>query len=187
MNRIVGTLNTTYFISCQVWSTTRQSMKTVETFRKSRILVMLEYWLLSEVRLRSMEPGRMGTSWMTLSRQIWWILKVNIPNKQEQPKLVGRIVSQGPITMCFFNVQMSEGSRAVMAEWLRRWTRNPMGFPRAGSNPADYGMFPLWWFLLGHSQFRRMLLPWSFPILLFMVARWKAPHCTPTIMLKILF
>ena len=25
---------------------------------------------------------------------------------------------------------------AVMAEWLRRWTRNPMGFPRAGSNPA---------------------------------------------------
>ena len=23
-----------------------------------------------------------------------------------------------------------------MAEWLRRWTRNPMGFPRAGSNPA---------------------------------------------------
>ena len=136
MNRIVGTLNTTYFISCQVWSTTRQSMKTVETFRKSRILVMLEYWLLSEVRLRSMEPGRMGTSWMTLSRQIWWILKVNIPNKQEQPKLVGRIVSQGPITMCFFNVQMSEGSRAVMAEWLRRWTRNPMGSPRAGSNPA---------------------------------------------------
>ena len=25
---------------------------------------------------------------------------------------------------------------AVMAERLRRWTRNPMGFPRAGSNPA---------------------------------------------------
>ena len=25
---------------------------------------------------------------------------------------------------------------AVMAEWLRRWTRNPMGSPRAGSNPA---------------------------------------------------
>ena len=23
-----------------------------------------------------------------------------------------------------------------MAERLRRWTRNPMGFPRAGSNPA---------------------------------------------------
>ena len=26
--------------------------------------------------------------------------------------------------------------QAVMAEWLRRWTRNPMGFPRVGSNPA---------------------------------------------------
>ena len=23
-----------------------------------------------------------------------------------------------------------------MAEWLRRWTRNPMGYSRAGSNPA---------------------------------------------------
>ena len=24
-----------------------------------------------------------------------------------------------------------------MAEWLRRWTRNPLGSARAGSNPAD--------------------------------------------------
>ena len=24
----------------------------------------------------------------------------------------------------------------MVAERLRRWTRNPMGFPRAGSNPA---------------------------------------------------
>ena len=29
----------------------------------------------------------------------------------------------------------------VMAEWLRRWTRNPLGSPRAGSNPADYVCF----------------------------------------------
>ena len=29
-----------------------------------------------------------------------------------------------------------------MAEWLRRWTRNPMGFPRAGSNPAHDEFFP---------------------------------------------
>ena len=27
--------------------------------------------------------------------------------------------------------------RAVLAEWLRRWTWNPMGSPRVGSNPAD--------------------------------------------------
>ncbi|RXN07335.1 hypothetical protein ROHU_035472 [Labeo rohita] len=26
----------------------------------------------------------------------------------------------------------------VVAGWLRRWTRNPLGSPRAGSNPADY-------------------------------------------------
>ena len=32
-------------------------------------------------------------------------------------------------------------SVAAMAEWLRRWTRNPMGFPRAGSNPARSGNF----------------------------------------------
>ena len=29
----------------------------------------------------------------------------------------------------------------TMAEWLRRWTRNPMGFPRAGSNPAHDEFF----------------------------------------------
>ena len=29
----------------------------------------------------------------------------------------------------------------VVAEWLRRWTRNPLGSPRAGSNPADYVKF----------------------------------------------
>ena len=31
------------------------------------------------------------------------------------------------------------GSHVVVAEWLRRWTRNPLGFPRVGSNPTDYG------------------------------------------------
>ena len=28
-----------------------------------------------------------------------------------------------------------------MAEWLRRWTRNPMGYSRAGSNPARSVVF----------------------------------------------
>lgn len=32
----------------------------------------------------------------------------------------------------------------VVAEWLRRWTRNPLGSPRAGSNPADYDCGFLW-------------------------------------------
>ena len=34
-----------------------------------------------------------------------------------------------------------------MAEWLRRWTRNPMGSPRAGSNPA-YCAFLFFFFLV---------------------------------------
>ncbi len=29
----------------------------------------------------------------------------------------------------------------VVAEWLRRWTKNPLGSPRTGSNPADYAAF----------------------------------------------
>ena len=40
---------------------------------------------------------------------------------------------------------------AVMAEWLRRWTRNPMGFPRAGSNPAHcaFLLFFFFFFSMG--------------------------------------
>ena len=38
----------------------------------------------------------------------------------------------------------------VVAEWLRRWTRNPLGYSRAGSNPADNVWFVLL-FLSGHS------------------------------------
>ena len=34
-----------------------------------------------------------------------------------------------------------------MAEWLRRWTWNPMGFPHAGWNPA-YSVYLLLWLLL---------------------------------------
>ncbi len=28
-----------------------------------------------------------------------------------------------------------------MAEWLRRWTANPLGFPRVGSNPILVVLF----------------------------------------------
>ena len=39
-----------------------------------------------------------------------------------------------------FNVISPETRHAAaMAEWLRRWTRNPMGSSRAGSNPARSG------------------------------------------------
>ena len=33
-----------------------------------------------------------------------------------------------------------------MAEWLRRWTRNPMGSARAGSNPAQCDGLPTFFF-----------------------------------------
>ena len=29
---------------------------------------------------------------------------------------------------------------AVVAEWLRRWTWNPLGYARTGSNPVDSDM-----------------------------------------------
>ena len=32
-------------------------------------------------------------------------------------------------------------SMAAMAEWLRRWTRNPMGSSRVGSNPTRSASF----------------------------------------------
>ena len=37
--------------------------------------------------------------------------------------------------------QWATKQAVVVAEWLRRWTRNPLGSARAGSNPADYGFF----------------------------------------------
>ena len=33
------------------------------------------------------------------------------------------------------------GGQAALAEWLRRWTWNPMGSPRVGSNPAGSALF----------------------------------------------
>ena len=41
---------------------------------------------------------------------------------------------------CYFR---TEFLKAVVAEWLRRWTRNPLGSARAGSNPADCACFAL--------------------------------------------
>ena len=38
-----------------------------------------------------------------------------------------------------------------MAEWLRRWTRNPLGSARAGSNPADYDLDQFFFFFFFFS------------------------------------
>ena len=63
--------------------------------------------------------------------------------------------------------------RVVVAEWLRRWTRNPLGSPRAGSNPADYGTFRL----LRHSQLRESSVSLDkLPAWLFMFDVVKPPR-----------
>ena len=36
----------------------------------------------------------------------------------------------------YFLVEINYSQAAVVAEWLRRLTRNQMGYSRAGSNPA---------------------------------------------------
>ena len=53
---------------------------------------------------------------------------------------------------CKFATTLS--TKVVVAEWLRRWTRNPLGSPRVGSNPADYGIFSFFlFFFLNHNLF----------------------------------
>ena len=37
--------------------------------------------------------------------------------------------------------ERAQNFNVVVAEWLRRWTRNPLGSSRAGSNPADNANF----------------------------------------------
>ena len=52
------------------------------------------------------------------------------------------LVINGIITMCNHSVlHLTWATQVVVAEWLRRWTRNPLGSPRAGSNPADNESF----------------------------------------------
>ena len=54
----------------------------------------------------------------------------------------GRIfVTLGSGEYHFHDKDNQNAMAVVVAEWLRRWTRNPLGFPRAGSNPADNEFF----------------------------------------------
>ena len=45
----------------------------------------------------------------------------------------------------------------VVAERLRRWTWNPLGYPRAGSNPADNDLGFSWWRRACWIGFARLL------------------------------
>lgn len=54
--------------------------------------------------------------------------------------VVGNVALEETGSAAAIYANEAPGSRVVVAEWLRRWTRNPLGSPRAGSNPADYGV-----------------------------------------------
>ena len=45
-------------------------------------------------------------------------------------------------------LQTRNGTYAVVAEWLRRWTRNPLGSARTGSNPVGSESFGVYFILL---------------------------------------
>ena len=61
-----------------------------------------------------------------------------------------------------------------MAEWLRRWTRNPMGSPRAGSNPAhcDFVFISMFFLFMRIFSLQSVLLlqmmyfPYGAPLML---------------------
>lgn len=52
--------------------------------------------------------------------------------------VVGNVALEETGSAAAIYANEAPGSRVVVAEWLRRWTRNPLGSPRAGSNPAGY-------------------------------------------------
>ena len=45
------------------------------------------------------------------------------------------------LLLIVFSKESVQTLNVVVAEWLRRWTRNPLGSSRAGSNPADNANF----------------------------------------------
>ena len=52
-------------------------------------------------------------------------------------QLIDKILIENELLLSFLISTVTISKLVVMmAEWLRRWTRNPMGSPRAGSNPA---------------------------------------------------
>ena len=57
--------------------------------------------------------------------------------------------SERPVTKDSIDNKISSPQLAAMAEWLRRWTWNPMGSSRVGSNPTRSDIFfPIFIFLI---------------------------------------
>ena len=83
--------------------------------------------------------------------QVFWFVSFSV-NKQN-----GGCSSVVERSLCMWKARGSipRISSAVVAEWLRRWTWNPMGSARVGSNPANCDS--LFAFFL-NNQNRRCLL-----------------------------
>ena len=64
-------------------------------------------------------------------------------------KTSAAILAKDPLV----NESEIQNVQVAMAEWLRRLTRNQMGSPRAGSNPARDVFFLFFSFLLSLSLF----------------------------------
>ena len=108
-----------------------------------------------------------GRPWCVQSRPLWTVF-------------VQTYIVRASFRLLF---SCSHCATAAMAEWLRRWTRNPMGYSRAGSNPVRsvslLSVFNVFFFnfsLSGRKRSRRIKFPawiinwetwWS----------WRIPIC----------
>ena len=75
---------------------------------------------------------------------------VNMPIMQDYRKLIHeKVTSFGLAVMRYYVLMRQESGAACAAvsEWLRSWTRNPMGFARTGSNPVRSVFFFTFGFL----------------------------------------
>ena len=69
------------------------------------------------------------------------IIKLIIRGKTQffPPKMIAFETTRflgGELNFDYSCLQTINGTYAVVAEWLRRWTRNPLGSARTGSNPV---------------------------------------------------
>ena len=101
----------------------------------------------SDIRLQESDAVRRpvlsdgGKVWVWCSWHVWQHNKLTLVSLPEAPLAWSDVKSKETESrlrsVCKWGfVLFFRLFRAVMAEWLRRWIRNPMGIPRAGSNPA---------------------------------------------------
>jgi hypothetical protein len=67
-----------------------------------------------------------------------------------------------------------------LAEWLRRWTRNPLGHSRVGSNPAADGI-SFFFFYIAAYYFIFDFWSCDVPYILCMYELWSCANCSQTL------